>query len=97
MIIYNKNNTHVENSYQFQDKNKIRSEVSWIMDIRDGRRLPVTRSEKSYVREWLGHNKLYNLGLFKSHTKDVDLDEYVGVKGKLKGFINELIWLLIGR
>lgn len=32
------------------------------------------RSVNSYVREWKAHNLLYRLGLFKSHTQDVDLD-----------------------
>lgn len=89
MITYTKNNTHIENSYLIQDKKEIAKEVWWIREIRDGRRLPVTRSEKSYVREWIGHNKLYNLGLFKSHTKDVDLEEPSNI-------FKELIWLILG-
>lgn len=32
------------------------------------------RSINSYVEEWYAHNWLYKLGLFKSHTKDTDLD-----------------------
>lgn len=33
------------------------------------------RSLSSYLREWKGHNVLYRLGIKRSHTKDVDLDE----------------------
>ena len=33
------------------------------------------RSMKSWIKEWKAHNRLYNLGLFKSHTKDCDLEE----------------------
>ena len=32
------------------------------------------RSLPSYLREWRAHNLLYGLGLFRSHTADVDLD-----------------------
>jgi hypothetical protein len=33
------------------------------------------RTEKSWEKEWLAHNRLYRMGLFKSHTKDVDFHE----------------------
>lgn len=33
------------------------------------------RSIKSWIREWKAHNRLYRLGLFRSHTKDTDLEE----------------------
>ena len=32
------------------------------------------RSFNSMVNEWKAHNLLYDLNLFKSHTKDLDLD-----------------------
>lgn len=32
------------------------------------------RSERSLEREWAVHNLLYSLGLFRSRTKDCDLD-----------------------
>ena len=33
------------------------------------------RTLKSWVKEWKAHNRLYKLGLFKSHTKDCDFEE----------------------
>ncbi len=33
------------------------------------------RTMKSWLKEWKTHNRLYRLGLFKSHTKDCDLEE----------------------
>ena len=33
------------------------------------------RTLKSWVKEWKAHNRLYKLGLFKSHCKDCDLEE----------------------
>ena len=32
------------------------------------------RTAKSLINEWFAHNVLYNLHLFRSHTKDVDLN-----------------------
>lgn len=33
------------------------------------------RSMESWIREWRSHNFLYRLGLYRSHTKDCDLEE----------------------
>ena len=33
----------------------------------------VNRSAKSCLNEWIAHNRLYKLGLFKEHTMDCDL------------------------
>ena len=33
------------------------------------------RSIDSWIKEWKAHNRLYKLGLFRSHTKDCDLEE----------------------
>ena len=86
-IIYSKDNTHVVDSYKVKD---INLEVMEIIRERNRRKLPVTRTFDSYVREWKGHNNLYNIGLFRSHTASVDLNEDNSI-------IEELIWLIIGR
>lgn len=86
-ISYSENNTHVEDSYK---ETNINLSVSYIIRERYLRHLPQTRTFESYVREWKGHNRLYNLGLFRSHTKDVDLEE------PSKWYL-ELIWMIIGR
>ena len=89
-ITYSKDNTHVENSYLLKTKKAIAEEVSVIIFVRDARMLPVTRTESSYIREWKAHNNLYRLGLFKDHTKDVDLEENIK-------WWKEIIWFIIGR
>lgn len=33
----------------------------------------VKRTKKSAINEWIAHNRLYQLGLFKNHTRDCDL------------------------
>jgi hypothetical protein len=35
----------------------------------------VNRSKKSCLNEWIAHNRLYKLGLFKTHTVDCDLSK----------------------
>ena len=32
------------------------------------------RTDSSLIKEWRVHNVLYNLHLFRTHTKDVDLN-----------------------
>lgn len=85
-IEYSEDNTHVEDSYLYTDYNL---NVMTVIRERHFRHLKVTRSFESYVREWRGHNRLYYLHLFRSHTKDVDLDEDMSM-------FWELIWLIIG-
>ncbi len=88
-INYSQNNTQVKNSYLLSTKNAIREEVEEIVDYRKMTKRPVTRSINSYVREWRGHNRLYNWGLFRNHTRDVDLNENNNI-------IEELLWLILG-
>jgi hypothetical protein len=33
------------------------------------------RNINSWLKEWKAHNRLYKLGLFRSHTKDCDFEE----------------------
>lgn len=86
MITFTKDNTHVEDSYKSTD---IGLEVCYIIRERYVRGLPQTRTFDSYVREWKAHNRLYKLGLFRSHTKDVDLEEPSNI-------FKEFIWLILG-
>ena len=88
-ISYSKTNTHVLNSYLINDKNLIKEYVLKIIDERKKLNYPVTRTPESYVREWIGHNKLYKIGIVRSRTKDVDLNEN-------NTFYAELVWKLIG-
>ena len=85
-VTYTENNTHVEDSYKCED---IGLEVMQIMRERHLRKLKVTRTFESYVREWKGHNRLFNLHIARSHTKDVDLNED---NTKLE----DIVWMVIG-
>jgi hypothetical protein len=88
-ITYTKENTHIEDSYQIKLRKSIQNEVEWIIVVRKARKDLVTRTVNSYVNEWKGHNRLYNLGLFKKHTKDVDLEEN-------QKLIWKIIWFILG-
>lgn len=87
-IGYSKFNTHVLNSYLITDKKQIKEYVLKIIDERKKLNYPITRTPESYVREWIGHNKLYTYGIFKKRTKDVDLNEY-------NTFIIEIVWKIL--
>jgi len=66
----NKNIT-IKDSYKYAD---LETQVATIKIFLTSYEWFNARSLKSYVREWRAHNRLYKLGLFKSHTKDVDLN-----------------------
>lgn len=68
---YNKktNNIKIVDSYLVTDKKRM---IEYL------KQLPlekVDRSFKSCLNEWIAHNRLYNLGLFKNHTSDCDLTQ----------------------
>ena len=65
----------IEDSYNIktQDITSFLSDLMSQVAI-DGR-LSYERSFESWETEWIAHNRLYKLGLFRKHTKDVDLYE----------------------
>lgn len=85
-IVYTNNNTKIYDSYTY---NNISSLVKEILQERLEKDLPITRSMISYAREIKAHNRLYKLGLFRSHTKDCDCEENI-VKWK------EIVYSIIG-
>ena len=47
----------------------------------------VERSEKSCLNEWIAHNRLYRLGIFKKHSIDCDLTYKESVLRRIGYFI----------
>ena len=88
-ITYTKENTHIENSYLLKTRKAIREEVGKIVFVREAKMYSTRKHKWSYVNEWVAHNRLYRLGLFKSHTKDVDLEEN-------ESLIWGVIWFILG-
>ena len=75
VVNVSKNNIHIEDSY----KVNTREDMQMILtDIRAKHSLEesdvLKRTDKSLIKEWRAHNLFYNLHLFRSHTKDVDLN-----------------------
>lgn len=88
-IVYSPNNTKVINSYLLSTRKAIKEEVEWIKENRKARHYKVNRTTNSYVREWLGHNRLYKWKIARSHTRDVDLNEK-------QNLFEKIFWLIIG-
>ena len=74
-ITYSEKETKIYDSYLLGSDYLIRKVAEEIATTRIIKGLPQIRTEKSYINEIKAHNRLYNLGLFRSHTKDTDLEE----------------------
>lgn len=74
-ITYTENCTKIYDTYLLGSDYLIRKVAEEIATTRIIKGLPQKRTEKSYINEIKAHNRLYNLGLFRNRTKDVDLEE----------------------
>lgn len=75
-VDYRDTYTKVYDSYKYSNE-EIEQAVEEIMKKRKELGLPVTRTKSSYISEWKSHNRLYKLGVQRSRTKDVDLEEEI--------------------
>jgi hypothetical protein len=71
-IEYDENNIKVIDSYKIKKRDLI-SDILVLFKLETG--YVSKRNLVDWVSEWVAHNRLYTLGLFRSHTKDVDLEE----------------------
>lgn len=75
LIRVHKNNIHIENSYWAKTRNDMQLVLN---SIRANHSLEesdvLKRTDDSLINEWFAHTLLYNLHLFRKHTKDVDLN-----------------------
>ena len=91
-ILFYEESTKVTNSYLLSDK-EIEEVANYIEFCRYNLynwRCIHLRNSTSYIYEIKAHNKLYNLGLFISHTIDTDLEEDLSP-------INKFIYFILGR
>lgn len=72
-IEYNENNVRIKDSYKIKTKEYMKL-ILTLFKERTG--FKSKRSIDSWLKEWKTHNRLYRLGLFRSHTADCDLEEY---------------------
>lgn len=73
MCDVSENDIHIKDSYTMNDENEMFITLSAIKEKYPECKT-FNRSWDSMFREWRSHNRLYYWGLFKSHTKDVDLN-----------------------
>ena len=91
-IIYYEESTKVVNSYLLDDDEveRVAIEIAFSRSTKYDWRCIYLRNEKSYMQEIRAHNRLYNLGLWVSHTIDTDLEEEIDI-------IHKFIYWLLGR
>ena len=85
-VKYTKTLTTIYNSYLMKN---VSQEVKKIIEKRQEKKLPISRTLRSYIRETKAHNRLYKLGLFKKHTRNCDLEENIK-------WWKEIIYFIIG-
>lgn len=80
----NENNIHIVDSYRVKNIDSFLDKLKEAI----GNDFKYTRTLNAWSDEWYAHNLVYKFGLFRSHTKDVDLneDEY-----KLAIFLYKLV------
>ena len=67
-------NTHIVDSYLVKSKDEIRAYLQKLRDIGSDQMSVNQRDLESQVREWRSHNFFYLIHVFRSRTKDVDLE-----------------------
>lgn len=71
-IQYDARNVKIIDSYLVKDEKKM---ILTILLFKKRVNYQSKRTYKSWLKEWKAHNRLYRLGLFRSHTVDCDLEE----------------------
>lgn len=71
-IQYNSQNVRIVNSYEVRN---VKDMIIILRLFKIKTDYCSKRNLKSWIKEWKAHNRLYRLGLFRSHTKDCDLEE----------------------
>ena len=67
-------NTHILDSCTVKSKEDIRQYLQAVRDEASPEMAVCQRDLESMVREWRSHNLFYNFHVFRSRTKDVDLE-----------------------
>lgn len=69
-------NTHIFDSYLIRTKKDMQRFLSSLREQCDPDMAVAVRSMKSLICEWRSHNLFYYLHVFRSRTKDVDLERH---------------------
>lgn len=71
-IQYDKRNVRIIKSYEVKKEWDM---LYILITFQEQTNFQSKRSLGSWIKEWKTHNRLYRLGLFRSHTRDCDLEE----------------------
>lgn len=85
-------NIHIENSYLCKDPDVMNIKLDTIRAEAMKASIIYHRSNKSWIREWLAHNWLYNHGIEVERTAHVDLNEDESLIRRLGYFIIALLF-----
>jgi len=67
-------NTHINDSYIIRSKAAMREYLSTLRELYGPEMAVSKRNLESQLREWRSHNLFYHIHIFRSRTKDVDLE-----------------------
>lgn len=78
-ITITNNNIHITDSYKVKTRESMKNILNilreYLNDSNITMKTPLDfRSNNSMIKEWVTHNNLYRLGLYKDRVKDVDLN-----------------------
>lgn len=71
-IEYDSGNVRIKDSYKIR---KVEDMIIILSLFKIRTNYNSKRNLKSWLKEWKTHNRLHRLGLYRSHTKDCDLEE----------------------
>ena len=91
-IYYFKDYTKITNSYLLTNDEieDVAKEIEFSRHNKFDWKCTHNRRKASYIEEIKAHNRLYKIGLFRSHTVDTDLEE------DLNNF-EKITWFILGR
>ena len=69
-----KDGTHIIDSCLVKSKQAMRDYLEQVREMADPEMAVWKRDIESQVHEWRAHNFFYNLNVFRSRTRDVDLE-----------------------
>lgn len=74
--ILSKENLHIVDSYLIEDPMEMENYIHLIRVTKARPDYAISKLPMKYmVDEWKAHNLYYKMGLWRSHTKDVDINE----------------------
>lgn len=91
-VFFDKDNICILDSYKVKRSKDMKQILENVFYASVNRGIFYSRSIKSWLKEWKAHNILYKFGLFRSHTKDVDLTEKESKKRRFAYFILSLFY-----